>query len=99
MARCAPRSRGCCRATSRGLSRARRKKLRRAGASSKPNTSARYAQRDLLAAARLAAEYRLRCITHSLDRVIGVEETDDPARAAFEPFIAPREGADQAALA
>src|SRR5262245_24569564 len=38
-------------------------------------------------------------VSQRLDRCIaGVEERDDAARAGLEPLVAPREGADQAAL-
>src|SRR6185437_4094248 len=41
---------------------------------------------------------RLRGVADRLDILAGVEEADDAARAAFEALVAPREGADQAAL-
>src|SRR5690242_988182 len=44
-------------------------------------------------------EDRFGGVADGFHRHVRVEEAHDPARAAFEAFIAPREGADQAALA
>src|ERR1700692_1460846 len=43
-------------------------------------------------------EYRLRHVTHSFDVLLDALETDDPARTGLEPFIAPRESADDGPL-
>jgi len=43
-------------------------------------------------------ENRLRGISDCFNAVTGIEEADDPARAAFQNFVAPRKGADNAAL-
>src|SRR5664280_1209174 len=46
-----------------------------------------------------APQNRLRRVTDGFNRHVGIEEADDAAGAAFQAFVTPGEGADQAALA
>src|SRR6185312_6688584 len=51
------------------------------------------------AGAELAVQDGLRGVSDCLDLVVDIKETNDPARASFETFVAPRESADHATFA
>ena len=80
---------GCCARRSR-----RRLQTQQAGSALEYRTV-----RSPRAGRKLRAQNSLGRVADRLDRHVGVEETDDPARAAFQALVAPGKGADQAALA